>query len=105
MDIDTILKRIKRLTKADKDSTLRSIVEEVGEQALALAVEKQTKHRVLTESVPEETIDIILCCLEMLNHYDWTEAEIKNYAEKKLKKWELSIDKLAGNCFNDEGTV
>ncbi len=77
---------------ADNSRMLVYIVEEVGEVALALAVEDGLKDRELKETTPEECCDLLNSTLGLIARYGWTADDILAYQSKKLQKWEKRID-------------
>ena len=95
MNFEELYKRIQRCSAGDIAHTpemLSYIVEEVGEVALALAVEGRLKNKELKETTPQECCDVINSTLGLVARYGWSMDDILTYMDKKLKKWEKRVD-------------
>lgn len=92
-----LFERVKKCSQKEKGSNidiLSYIMEEVGEVATCLAVEKGLKNRDLDESTPEECVDVIISTLGLLVRYNMDYDTFSQYLSKKLNKWEARVERL-----------
>lgn len=94
MIFKTLYERIKILnTKEDIPlaNKVLYLVEEVGEVSVAANVIDGFKNRKVKEDVPQESMDVLLNCMLLAAHFNWTYENMLEYLEKKIKKWEDKV--------------
>ena len=96
MNFKEVYERIKILNEKEEIPLANKVlylVEEVGEVAVSANVNDGHKNRKVKEDVPQECMDVMLNCLLLSAHFNWTYDDIMIYLDKKTKKWESKYDK------------
>jgi NTP pyrophosphatase (non-canonical NTP hydrolase) len=89
-DLSKIAKKIQKLTleqTSNVDVRLRHTIEEIGEFAAAVTIEKGEKNKKCGESSISEAVDVVICALSLLYVQGGTTDDFITIAKKKLKKW------------------
>ncbi len=73
------------------DGLLTNTVEELGEYAGALTVEKGLKNKVLKESSMHEAVDLLICAFSLFKASGGTLKDFKSYGQIKLAKWKKRV--------------
>ena len=73
------------------DGLLNNTIEELGEYAGALTVEKGLKNKTLKESSMHEAVDLLICAFSLFKASGGTIEEFKSYGQIKLDKWKKRI--------------
>ncbi|MGZ8924495.1 MAG: hypothetical protein ACXW2E_01295 [Nitrososphaeraceae archaeon] len=83
---------VSHLDKKDLKSRLGKTMEELGEVATAILPYEQTyttTHRTATaEDILEESCDVIICAISMLENVGFSVNDMNKMLIKKTKKWE-----------------
>jgi NTP pyrophosphatase (non-canonical NTP hydrolase) len=71
------------------------LVEEVGEAAASVLLQEKSPNVSASTSstVLEELSDVLICALDILFQYGYTQEEIESMVLKKLDKWMAKIHK------------
>lgn len=95
MELSVLINHIRGLTMADTDDKallLSSLVEEVGEVATALAVERGHKYKVLTESIEDECVDVIISALAIIfTNRNYSQEKVVEVMTNKVHKWQSNL--------------
>lgn len=88
------IKRIQSLAKRAKiQDPLLGMVEEVGEVAQAINVEKHGKNKKLDESIAEECVDVLISSLELFFDHSGDFDLLFRQMKRKIDRWESRLDK------------
>lgn len=96
MSFKKLYERVKILNKKEPIPLANKVLylmEEAGEVSVAANVIDGYKNRKVKEDVPQESMDVVLNCLLLATHFNWTYDDMIIYLDKKLKKWEDKNDK------------
>lgn len=92
-------KRVCKITNDDlysghtETELFRNTVEELGEYAAAVTVEKGIKNKQLKESSKIEAVDLIICALSLFYAAGGDDEELANIGDIKLNKWDNRVQK------------
>ena len=94
MSFKSLYERVKILNKKEDIPLANKVlylVEETGEVAVSANVIDGFKNRKVNEDVPQESMDVLINCMLLAAHFDWTYQDMLDYLDKKIKKWENKV--------------